>query len=83
MQSLRACPSRNRLLILDVMQPVAKPSPEGLDNDIARHVCAYLEKELNKEAEPPLRVLCARAARFPKFRRQRAIPYSVTTSTRD
>ncbi len=56
--SMRRCHTEHRLLILDVMRATVGPDAKAEDG-VSRQVYSFLEKELGKQEEPPLFVLCA------------------------
>jgi hypothetical protein len=55
LESLRQCPVRHKLLLLDIMGPLADPRLGILRDDAAAGVAALLEKE----TDPNLLILCA------------------------
>src|SRR5262245_2882995 len=55
LESVRVCPSKQKLLILDIMRPLADPRLGVLSNDIADRIEATLEKVEDKDRL----VLCA------------------------
>jgi hypothetical protein len=59
LQAIRQSPGDDRLLLLDVMRPLAEPSLGILADDTAAQVDALLERELAKPNAPPLWVLSA------------------------
>ena len=55
--ALKACPSRDKLLILDIMRPHADPSVGVLDDDVAGRVLGELEGVPDEAPDRPLRGL--------------------------
>jgi hypothetical protein len=58
LEALGNCPARHRLLVLDIMRPVADARLGALADDVAEGV----EKEVQAAADPGLLVLCACSA---------------------
>jgi hypothetical protein len=58
LKALKDCPARHRLLVLDIMQPVADPRLGVLADDVAEGI----EKEVQAADDPGLLVLCACSA---------------------
>jgi hypothetical protein len=59
---LRECPAKHKLLLLDLMQPIADPRVGILANDVPEGVKATLQNAQEKQQLPDLLVLCSCAA---------------------